>query len=125
MLIRRAVLGLLTFALLVPATASAIPNTGPGGGTGPVPTGEFPVATFAAPSSSVVGQAVLLDASASYDPDGTIVRYEWDLNGDGQYDRSSTASRTSYIFGSYLNYTVRLRVTDNRGNASTATHVIV
>jgi PKD repeat protein len=124
MLIRRAVLTLFAAALIVPSTAAAIPNTGPGGGTGPDPNAA-PVAAFTAPSSSVVGTAVLLDASASYDTDGSIARYEWDLNGDGSYDRTSTQPRTSYIFGSYLNYTVRLRVTDNRGSTATTSRVII
>jgi PKD repeat protein len=125
MLIRRAVLGLLTASLLIPSTAAAIPNTGGGGGTGPDPNGELPIASFTAPSSALVYQTVSFNASGSYDPDGTIVRYEWDWDGNGSYDKTSTSAYASHAFGAYLNYTVRLRVTDNRGNKSTTSRVVI
>jgi PKD repeat protein len=55
--------------------------------------------------------------STSTDPDGTIVSYLWDLNGDGNFDDSSgdTAHRAFQLPGTY---TVRLRVVDNDGAAA-------
>ncbi|HDS30185.1 MAG TPA: hypothetical protein ENN67_03990, partial [Firmicutes bacterium] len=57
---------------------------------------------------------VLFDPSASYDPDGVIVLYEWDFDGDGIYDHSSETPdivpHTYYIEDTY--YAV-LRVTDD------------
>ena len=49
-----------------------------------------PVAAFTA---SVEGTTVSVDASASYDPDGTIVSYDWDW-GDGTTGTGETASHT-------------------------------
>ena len=33
------------------------------------------------------GTPKLLDASRSGDPDGSIVKYEWDLDGNGSFER--------------------------------------
>ncbi len=38
------------------------------------------------PSSPLSLVNASLDATGSFDPDGTIVRYEWDLDGDGTYE---------------------------------------
>jgi len=54
---------------------------------------------------------VVCDASASRDPDGAIVSYEWDF-GDG-----STGSEESirHTYAQDGTYTIRLSVTDNQG----------
>ncbi|MBN1578182.1 MAG: metallophosphoesterase [Chitinispirillaceae bacterium] len=64
-------------------------------------------------------ETVTLDASGSYDPDGSIIKYEWDVDGDGAYDIIKDAGETSadYAFG-LGNHVVTLRVTDNNN----ATH---
>ena len=36
-----------------------------------------------------------IDASPSHDPDGSIVRYEWDLDGTGGFERDTGAARPS------------------------------
>ncbi|UCE91582.1 MAG: PKD domain-containing protein [Methanobacteriota archaeon] len=51
---------------------------------------EPPVASF---TVSVDGLTVSVDASASYDPDGTIVDYDWDF-GDGSTGTGMTATHT-------------------------------
>lgn len=50
------------------------------------------------------------------DSDGYVTRYEWDFNGDGNYD-SDTGSvpSTSYIYTDGGSFTPRVRVTDNGG----------
>ncbi len=62
------------------------------------------------------------DATGSQDPDGTIVDYEWDLDGDGVYNgptpeetlaRGLPVASFTYTHGG--NFTVKLRVTDNDG----------
>ncbi len=83
-----------------------------------------PLAAFtASPNPATVGQTVQFNGAGSSDPDGTIASYAWDLDNDGQFDDASgaTASRS---FATPGTYTVRLRVTDNRGAADTATSAV-
>ena len=83
-----------------------------------------PTASFtASPNPATAGETVQFNASGSSDPDGSIASYAWDLDNDGQFDDASgvTASRSFPTAGSY---TIRLRVTDNRGAAGTAASVV-
>jgi uncharacterized protein (TIGR03437 family) len=54
-------------------------------------------------------------------PNGKIVKFEWDFNGDGVYDYSSTAASsfavadTAYTYTASGPYTAYLRVTDSTG----------
>ena len=70
------------------------------------------------------GQPKLLDASRSTDPDGQIVRYEWDLDGNGSFERDTgatpTVTHTFEALGGLVDVrkrTVRVRVTDDRGGS--------
>jgi PKD repeat protein len=75
---------------------------------------QLPVASFTfSPALPSVGQLVTFNATASYDPDGTIVSYQWDLNGDGLVDRSGPITTWTYSMpGSYW---VTLTVGDDQG----------
>jgi hypothetical protein len=48
-----------------------------------LPVTTPPTASFTAPAAAMSLDEVVLDASTSSDADGTIVRYEWDLDGNG------------------------------------------
>jgi PKD repeat protein len=79
----------------------------------------FPDAAFTyAPSNPDPGETVGFDASGSNDPDGSIVRYEWDFDDDGTVDATGVTPSTSY--GTAGNYTARLNVTDDDGDSRKA-----
>ncbi len=92
-------------------------NSVAGGGANLVGSNQPPVASF---TYSVSGLTVNFDASASHDPDGTIVSYAWDF-GDGSTGSGKTVSHTYASAGSY---TVTLTVKDNNGATSAATNSI-
>ena len=70
------------------------------------------------------GSQILVDGSASTDPDGTIASYAWDLDGDGQYDdgSGSTATLRPDQDGTRA---VGLTVVDDSQQAGTASRIIV
>lgn len=81
-------------------------------------SGELPpVARFtASPSTSVVGQTVTFDASPSTASNSTIATYEWDLDGNGTYERNTlTTPTTSQSYPAVQEVVVGLKVTDSRG----------
>ncbi len=103
---RLAILSAGATALAAAGTASALPLIN-------IP----PRASFTAtPSLALVGQSVVFNGSASTDFDGSIAKYEWDLDNNGTYEvRSSSIASTSRSFPTAGAHTVKLRVTDNRG----------
>jgi YD repeat-containing protein len=84
-----------------------------------------PVASFKAPTTAKVGETVQFDASASKDLDGTIAKYEWDLDGNGSYETDTgTTPSASRSYASAGSVNVGLRVTDNSGNTSNAARTL-
>jgi len=75
--------------------------------------------------ATVNGTTFQLIGSSSYDPDGTIVKWEWDFDGDGVYDYSSATS--SDVSHSFMGgpHSVALRVTDNDGATDVDTGEVV
>jgi hypothetical protein len=84
-----------------------------------------PVARFTwAPSTPKTNQTITFDASASYNPDGSITLYEWDWNNDSTYEDSYHTPIAIKTWTRAGNYSVTLRVTDNDGVTSTKTITI-
>ena len=82
-------------------------------------------AISASPATPKVGQVTQLSAAAATDPDGTIARYQWDLDGDGFHERDTgTTASTSASFANHGNVTVGLRLTDDDGGTGTKTLTI-
>jgi sugar lactone lactonase YvrE len=77
---------------------------------------QAPVASFAAVPGSA-GSATQFDASDAADPDGTIVRYDWDF-GDGALLPDGGPS-PQHVYTQPGLYTVTLVVTDNEGASTT------
>ena len=69
------------------------------------------------PKSPTINEEVTFNASQSYDPDGTIVNYEWNF-GDSA---TSTGKIVTHKYASSGTYTVSLKVTDNDGLTATET----
>lgn len=89
----------------------------------PIVINQPPVAQFTySPTSPVVGQPITFNATASYDPDGHIVNYEWDMNGDGTTDQ--TGPVVVWLYSLPATYTVILRVTDNLGAVGQAAQMV-
>lgn len=60
------------------------------------------------------------DASASFDPDGTIVSYQWDF-GDGT---NASGMKVSHKYSTADTFTVVLVVTDDKGASATTSAVV-
>jgi hypothetical protein len=83
-------------------------------------TGE-PIVRFTVnPSNSAPGETVTVDASDSYDPDGSISNYQVDW-GDGT---TTNGALTSHQYTNEDNYTITVTVTDNDGKTTSASKEI-
>lgn len=75
-----------------------------------------PIAEFTfSPTSPDISDTVYFDASPSYDPDGSIISYEWDF-GD---EKAETGLTIEHKYKDEGTYTVTLTVTDNEGASGT------
>jgi len=75
------------------------------------------------PPKPGVGQQVEFDASGSHDPDGEIVKYEWDLNGDGTFETEGQTAETVYKKAG--TYQVTLKILDDDGASATSTQEVM
>ncbi|GGA41076.1 S8 family serine peptidase [Paenibacillus physcomitrellae] len=85
------------------------------------PANQPPVAVIDAPDQGAKKEKITFSAAGSTDPDGRIVKYEWDFS-DGN---TATKQSASHKFSHKGSYTVTLTVTDDKGAKATAEHVIV
>jgi len=78
---------------------------------------RLPVANLSAgkPYLGFVQEEIEFNGSLSYDPDGQIVKYEWDF-GDGTTGVGEITEHAYLLPGEYI---VVLKVTDNRGGSDT------
>ena len=79
-----------------------------------------PVAYFGyAPEQPSPGDEVVFGARESGDEDGEVVRYAWDLDGDGTVD--ATGVEVGFVYEEPGTYEVTLTVTDDDGATATKT----
>ncbi len=78
-------------------------------------------------STRPTGEPFRFDASASIDPspEGSIVEYAWDLDGDGEYDRTMTVPTLCHAYPDDGAYEVRVRLTDDDGAVAVSDPVSV
>ncbi len=87
------------------------------------PQNAFPISD---PGESYLGhtdEGLTLDGSSSYDSDGTIVSYEWDLDFDGQFDDAVGVNPT-YTWHNTGDYQISLKVTDDKGDSDVNTTTV-
>jgi glucose/arabinose dehydrogenase len=77
----------------------------------------------ATPTNGIAPLFVSFDGRGSSDPEGGALAYAWDLDADGQYDDSTSATPTR-TYTQNEQVTVQLRVTDPSGATDTASIVI-
>ncbi|MBI4603877.1 MAG: lamin tail domain-containing protein [Planctomycetes bacterium] len=92
------------------------PNSVQLGGPNALPEPRF----TASPESGAAPLAVLFDAAASTDPDGTIASFAWSF-GDGW---RATGPQVTHVFAGPGRYVVVLEVTDDAGGAAGASRTI-
>ncbi len=78
---------------------------------------QDPTAAF---TSATNQRRAAFDAAGSADPDGTIVRYDWDF-GD---DSTGSGATPAHVYGASGTYAVKLTVTDNKGGKGTVTRSV-
>ncbi|MDG6222611.1 MAG: PKD domain-containing protein [Candidatus Bathyarchaeota archaeon] len=90
----------------------------------PQPTNNRPVAVFTeSPEPAYATETVTLNASESYDTDGTITTYTWNF-GDGT---TATGAIVTHTYENSGSYKIELTVTDNEGatDSTTSTKTIL
>ncbi len=80
-----------------------------------------PEASLLVSDEIAAGVPTLLDGSGSSDPDGDIVLFEWDTDGDGSFESSSGSEPLlEHVFPHGGSLELGLRVTDDFGAQATA-----
>ena len=145
---RTAVLPLTAAILLGTAgSALAIPNTDPNNPPPPPPNQAPTAALNVTPNPGLVApqlqvtaisaklpgggldnvlnrNAVSFDASGSSDPDGSISKYLWDLDGNGSFEKTTTTPKVSRSYTQPGDFVVKVRVLDNGNKFDTATKTL-
>jgi PKD repeat protein len=100
-------------AALVAAIIACMLAFAPGARANPLDLLPPTASITASPNPATTGALVAFDGSGSTDVDGTITRYEWDLDGDGSFETDTgTDSFVSTQYFSPGTHTVSLRVSD-------------
>jgi parallel beta-helix repeat protein len=81
---------------------------------------QYPVADADGPYEGDECSSIVFNASLSYDPDGTIILYEWDWDNDGVYDENTTSPIITHSWCDDHVGGIGLRVTDNTSLIATA-----
>jgi len=77
------------------------------------------------PDPAVTGEVVTFDASGSFDADGSIVEYRWDVDGDDSVEATTTDPVTTHTYDSAGAYDAALTVVDDDGATDTGTRDVV
>ena len=83
-------------------------------------------AAYAMPNDGWAPLQVYFSALGSESPNGPIVKYEWDLDGNGSFETNATTDEgyASYIYSKPRDYVISLRVTDQNGGTAVASTTV-
>jgi PKD repeat protein len=81
-----------------------------------VAVNQPPVISFlnVVPSSGTAPLSVIFWVGAS-DPDGEVIEYDWDFDGNGSVDAVTTSNRISFTYNQEGIYSARVRIFDDEG----------
>lgn len=65
-----------------------------------------------------VGQKITFDAGDSYVVDGSITKYEWDFDGDGKIDQTTTSPVASHVYNEKFDGIMQVRMSANNDTVS-------
>lgn len=65
-----------------------------------------------------VGQKITFDASDSYVVDGSITKYEWDFDGDGKIDQTTTSPVASHVYNEKFDGVMQVRMSASNDTVS-------
>ena len=117
----------------IPGAGSSSGQAGPGMSSGPVEPSVVPVgpatggddlapyAWINGPYVVGLGRVVELDGSGSYARSGVLLKYAWDLDGDGRVDQVTAVPTLRHTYRRAFDGSVALTVTDAEGRSATAT----
>ena len=89
-----------------------------------VAAGTAPLADIGGPYEGLAGDPVALSAAATRDFDEPVIGYDWDFDGDGTYDLTTTNPLTEHTYGAAGTYRLVLRARSESGLAGTATTLV-
>jgi len=77
---------------------------------------EPPQVSFGtSPAKAHINEPIAFDASATFDPDGSVVEYAWDFDGDGLFDQTTADPIVTHSYIIAGTKSVTLRATDSDG----------
>lgn len=65
-----------------------------------------------------VGQKITFDAGDSYVVDGSITKYEWDFDGDGKIDQTTTSPVASHVYNEKFDGIMQVRMSASNDTVS-------
>jgi PKD repeat protein len=91
-----------------------------------IPMNQPPVISFlnVVPSSGTAPLSVIFWVGAS-DPDGKVIEYDWDFDGNGSVDAVTTSNRISFIYNHEGVYAARVRIFDDEGASTISAPVTI
>ncbi len=80
-----------------------------------------PVATLNGPYIAQTGTPIRFRTTGSFDADAALVSYEWDFNGDGTVDQTTTSPEVEYTYPGEFHGLAAVRVISSDGGSALAT----